>query len=383
MSADPPKCKGFGFSPFHPAGVGHSNKTRVGVPGHKLYPQSWRIFLLWGGSSFQAVFGTPLFYVHMCLLAISVGVFSAVDYTEALQGAEVPAGFRGTTQGLTIFMLTFFIGQNFSEANARFENVCKTNGNVTRLSALAGGLFPPEKARILMRYTNAIMHIYYFLLTGPLNDSKWDVLKQRGLLTDKEIAALQLQGSPAVVLYSRAVRLLRAGPESGGTISMAERTFVEFVQPMEAQIGATRGLAAKQIAYSLYQVPVIYFHIVYFAVNVFMMCTVYETGHLVAKAMHYPCQGVWSAPNPVDGTCPTGCAMAILSEIFLLIIFTGLLMTAEGLSDIYGNKAFHYDLGVDLDNLWQESQNVLASMEIEWPSGPDEKEKGVASFERC
>ena len=37
------------------------------------------------------------------------------------------------------------------------------------------------------------------------------------------------------------------------------------------------------------------------------------------------------------------------------------------MADAYGNKAYHYDLGVDLDGLWQESQNALKSMDVPSP----------------
>ena len=50
-----------------------------------------------------------------------------------------------------------------------------------------------------------------------------------------------------------------------------------------------------------------------------------------------------------------------------MFIYTALLKTAEHLSDAYGEKAYHYDLGIDLDNLWQESKNVLKATEVPRP----------------
>ena len=49
-----------------------------------------------------------------------------------------------------------------------------------------------------MRYINAILHIYYLLLSGPLDDVKWEILQCRGLLTPEEISKLQLQGNLTV-----------------------------------------------------------------------------------------------------------------------------------------------------------------------------------------
>ena len=57
------------------------------------------------------------------------------------------------------------------------------------------------------------------------------------------------------------------------------------------------------------------------------------------------------------------CIMVVLVQHVLVFTFLVLLKSAEHLSDAYGFKAYHYDLGVDLDNLWQESINVLQSMD--------------------
>ena len=52
---------------------------------------------------------------------------------------------------------------------------CKTNGNVTRLSALASAAFSKKDALTIMRYTNSIMHIYYFIMAdGGVQDHRWD-----------------------------------------------------------------------------------------------------------------------------------------------------------------------------------------------------------------
>mmetsp|Transcript_95160 Transcript_95160/g.183493 ORF Transcript_95160/g.183493 Transcript_95160/m.183493 type:complete len:373 (-) Transcript_95160:38-1156(-) len=360
-----PELKGFGYSPFSPTQATKSPRPRIGVPGYGLYPQNIRVLCQIGGSSFESVFKSPLLYVYLGVLAVCVAVFASVDYKKSvIRGATVPSSFAGLLVSLDVFTLTFFIGQCFSEANARFENVCKTNGNITRLSALAGGLLPRETAFILMRYTNAIMHIYYLMLSGPLDEGKWSLLQQRGLLTDEEIRALQLQGSPAVVLYTWAIKVLRNQSLTGQDSSMPERVFTELIQPLEEQIGGARGLAAKQIAYTITQIPCNYFHVVYFAVNILLACTVYDSGHMVAVALDKTCF------DGVEGPCEgiPRVVMIVITEVLTLVILIALLQTAEGLADIYGNKQFHYDLGFDLDNLWQESQNVLKSMATECPT---------------
>jgi hypothetical protein len=327
-----------------------------------VYPQDIRILFVWVGSSFQIVFTSSIFWFYLVLLATSCIAFATVDYTDAVQGAMVPAMFGNAVMSLSVFMLTFFIGQCFSDAKARFENVCKTNGCVTRLSALAGGSLSPKAAYVLMRYTNAIMHIYYLMLSGPLDDGKWALLQKRGLLMDDEIKALRLQGSPAVVLYSWALSFLRSISQRGESGSLTERIFCELIQPMEAQIGGARGLAAKQIAYTITQIPSVYFHVVYFATNVFMTCTCYDAGYAVAGALNGPC-----VAGSEETKCVSRVIMIISTELLLLVLFQSLLLTAQSLADIYGDKPCQYDLGNDLDNLWKESQNVIQSMSVECP----------------
>jgi len=356
--------KGFGFSPFASAPfLKQSPMVRVGVPGHMPYAQNWRIMLTWKGSSLQSVYKSPLIYFYMILLSVCVGVFSTVEYTPSLQGAMLPERFYGPITSVVTLMLTFFISQLFSKANARFENVCKTNGNITRLSALVGGLLAPERALVLMRYVNAIMHIYYLLLTGGLDDMKWSVLQRRGLLTEEEIQALKLQGSPAVVLYSWSIQVLREEHMMGERSNTAERVFSELIHPLEQQLGGTRGLAAKQIAYTKYQIPSVYFHVVYLATNMYLCLNIYGTGHSVAAALSGPCVPGDSAPS-----CVPQVVTVVAMQVLYLMLFLCLLLTAEGMCDIYGDQVFHYDLGVDLDNLWEESQNVLKSMTVPCPA---------------
>lgn len=368
------KATGFGFSPFSPAVATSEPAFRIGVPGYELYPPNWRILLLWRGSSFHMVFSSPIFLFYMCLLAFVVSVFSAIEYTAEVKSTVVPPGFSSAMMSVCIFMLTFFIGQCFSLANRRFENVCNTNCNVTRLIALAAGLMPQDQAHQLMRYINTIMHIYYFLLSGPLDDDKWSFLQRRGLMTTEEIKALQRQGSPAVVVYSWALKVMRSALASGDATSSTE-LFKDLLQPIEEQFGITQGFAAKQLAYTMYQIPSVYVHIVHVAINIYIICTMYDSGHAVAKALSGPC-----GEGSVGDYCAPAIVTVLLTEFILVVFFLGLMLTAEGLNDFLGNQAFHYDLGFDLDSLWQESQNVLKSMNVECPSITTKAERDVCSL---
>ena len=55
-------------------------------------------------------------------------------------------------------------------------------------------------------------------MSGPMDSAKWDRMVARGMLTKGEVAKLQLQGSPGVILYIWAIKILRHnhGPCGGG-----------------------------------------------------------------------------------------------------------------------------------------------------------------------
>lgn len=143
---------------------------------------------------------------------------------------------------------------------------------------------------------------------------------------------------------------------------------------MEACIGGTRGLAAKQIAYTLFQTPLVYFHAVYVSVNVYLLITCWSSTHAFARAANEPCHIIAVNPvlkndddNDITGACISNCTVTVIFQMVLIFTFLSVLKAAEKLSDAYGPKAFHYDLGVDLDSLWNESQNVLKSMTVPRP----------------
>jgi hypothetical protein len=165
-----------------------------------------------------------------------------------MRAAVIPASFKTIIMSLTIFILTFFISQMLSKYNTRFENVscspnyehslqltwvetkpcqvCKTNGYVTRLTAQAAALYPKPEAEALMRYTNAILHIYYYLMSeGGMSQDKWQQMMDRGILTLEEVEGLKRQGSPGVVIYSWAVDILKTRPkESAGSALELEQS---------------------------------------------------------------------------------------------------------------------------------------------------------------
>ena len=137
------------------------------------------------------------------------------------------------------------------------------------MSALAAACLPLDDASTVMRYTNGVMHIYYLLISGPMDNARWNLLQDRGLLTSDEVDALKRHGSPGVVLHSWALDVALGANLGPATEGNNAKSF--FLGSMEECIGGVRGLAAKQIAYSKNQVPFIYFSVVWMATQVSLL----------------------------------------------------------------------------------------------------------------
>ena len=140
------------FSPFYP--LQQADTCRVGVPGHRLYPQSAEVLKLWKGSVYKAVFRSKTFRIYLTLLCAFCIIGASVDYTDNLRATNVQGDISSALRMLCIFTLTSFLTAVIRKVDTRFENVCKTNGFVTRLSAQAVSLYSKRDAWMLMRYTN-------------------------------------------------------------------------------------------------------------------------------------------------------------------------------------------------------------------------------------
>ena len=81
-------------------------------------------------------------------------------------------------------------------------------------AALATGSFGPGRihvARDILRYTNSMVHLYFYLNSDEaMTPSRWALMERWRLLSTSEIRLLQWHGASArlVVVYSWAVQLL-------------------------------------------------------------------------------------------------------------------------------------------------------------------------------
>ena len=196
---------------------GAKPRGRVGVPGAPSYDyKSAAALFAFGGTSFQAALTSPSFFFHLLLFSFFLTLHVTFGPgSPTLQGMVFNASTKSTVQSLCIFTLVFFTSRVFSRYNERFHDCCRTNGGVTVVTAVCtGGLAGTHSARrkavSVIRYTNAILRIYYMLISGGLDDRKWRILAREGILTASEIAQLKRHGSPGVVVMAWAVNVLRA-----------------------------------------------------------------------------------------------------------------------------------------------------------------------------
>lgn len=148
-----------------------------------------------------------------------------------------------------------YLGFVIGRYNERFNNCCKTNGNMTSLTIVASAALAtePTAAYLLMRWAMLQMHMYYMMLDGPLSQAHWQVLHRRGLVTQAERDALDKVAKKPLHVMVWACRLLDA-LERAGKLSAG----VAF--ELRSHIKGLRGLAAKQIAYHLTPLPMPFFH---------------------------------------------------------------------------------------------------------------------------
>ena len=105
-------------------------------------------------------------------------------------------------------------------------------------------------------------------------------------------------------------------------------------------------------------------------------------GHYFARAIHDPCVIVAIHPTPgsvevyeadssssvANQKCYGAGFFALFLEIVLQFIFITLPKCAETLCFPFWDKDHNCDLGVDLDNLWTASQDLLSSTDTPVPS---------------
>jgi hypothetical protein len=349
-----------------------------------------------------------LYWIHLLLFLIFCILHDHITSME-LHAAEIPQNLLSTLQTISVFAMVFYTGKVMARWNERFHDVCKTNGGVTVVSGMcAGYLGEPaqrKKGITLIRYTNAILHLYYMMIEGPLNDRKYAMLVNRGMLTEGEVEQLKKNGSPGVLVYSWCASICKKAYKEGELSSDQEAALMR-------NISTVRGLGAKQIAYTLTQMPLAYFHLMALCINSFALCSSWTAAHNFSRehltgCMNNAAYGAYTAPivtpeykftNPVDSTpgriwekpgtgveysaapgpeipkCYSAMVTIFVCQTWLLFILCALYWVAVWMSDPMGENPSSYDVSNDLENLWNEGLNMIDSMQSN--EGPPELSEG-------
>ena len=154
------------------------------------------------------------------------------------------------------------------------QDIFKTNGSVSVVSGMSPSLvsWSAAHAKALCRFANSMLFVNYVQLSGPMTEEKWDLLLYRGMLKVDEITILKrIGGSQSTILFSWAVAIVRAATRDG-IFTQEDATYVIN------HLGTIRGLSAKQIGYSLHQVPRTYFHLMWLCVQTLIIVSMVLTG---------------------------------------------------------------------------------------------------------
>jgi hypothetical protein len=129
------------------------------------------------------------------------------------------------------------------------------------------------------------------------------------MLTEGEVEQLKKNGSPGVLVYSWCASICKKAYKEGELSADQEAALMR-------NISTVRGLGAKQIAYTLKQMPLAYFHLMALCINSFALCSSWTAAHNFSRehltgCMNNAAYGAYTAPvvtpeykftNPADST---------------------------------------------------------------------------------
>jgi hypothetical protein len=381
---EPSNLVGYRFSPFN-FDYSRSKLTRLGVPSGKPYEYTSNVNFHcthWHGSVLQLLSTNRGFFaqVSVFLMMVLFAVFAKGDWSLAIkQTAKLPTNELSIMTGLVVFAPVFFISQVFAKWNIQIGNVAATNGAFRGLVArVAGCDFPKVEAETVIRYANALMHITYFKLVGPMKHEQWTLLIDRHILRKFEVTKLCRRGSYCNVIMSWMVKQIHKHKGAVGHPHTAS---------MEAAVGKLGCLAEKQYLWTKTQIPFVYFSAVHWLVHIIVFFSSIISASHIGLAAHYDCHTLsllelpirneaigFAAPEDLhSGRCTRRIVFLIVTHSTTMAIFMVFALVANKLADPFSDKGYSYDLGFDLDKLWQESKDVVASMDDQ-----DETEESFA-----
>lgn len=343
-----------------------ATSKRVGVPGGARYRGDWRDMCRWRGTAwYQMASGSTLMHLLLyAALALGYMTISFDDDGNSLllteKEALIDAQIMSALTYITTFSLGTYLAQILGRYHERFNNCCQTNGHMTLISLISAAELPncPREAATLMRWANLMMHMYYMMVEGGLTEKKWQILRERRLVTaDEETALRDIKKKPSVV-YVWACRLVHDLHERQKLTSF-------HAKRLEGCLSGCRGLAAKQIAYTLTPIPLPVFSLMHVIINVYIMFMGWNSAVRLVNGLEVVKHSDPTASLTTIWSMDIGWAAGTEVGGFIVVIlaFNVMRQIAEDLTDPYGNDATDYHLDFDLLNLWAESKEAIANME--------------------
>jgi len=325
---------------------------RVGVPGGVQLKGNMGDIWRWLNWVWVYVF-TKEILLHYVMYMCEVFLYSRINVGK-YDDAKFDAQIMSSLTYIVTFSLGTYLSTILGRYHERFNNCCQTNGNMTLLSLISGAELKDNvhEAATMLRWANLMMHMYYMMVEGKLTERKWAILKERGLVTEEEIAELKpLKKKPSAV-YVWTCRLIHE-------LCQKDKLSIVHAQRLEACLSGCRGLAAKQIAYTLTPIPLPYFHLMMVIVNVYIMLMGWNSAiRLVSGVEEAMLMG---AENQMLELFWAG-GTEVVGFGFVIIFFNVMRHIAQDMTDPYGNDATDYHLDFDLCGLWDESKETIENM---------------------
>eukprot|EP00937_MAST-01D_sp_MAST-1D-sp2_P006709 g6709.t1 len=344
------------FSEF----FGLSKRQRVGVPGAASFnPVSVYSLARFTGTSFQATLASGIFWLHLVLLAFLLFLHSELADAATLRGMRPPNEFSGLLSNIAIFTIAVFAGNCYSRFDERFHDCCKVNHAVAAVGTMATGWMGghtasgSELAASITRYSCSLVHVLYLNITGPMDERKWAHLWSCGMLTREEVDILQDTRAPELVLHQWMARLLHRA---------CDHCIISHEQlaNIDEAVGTARELASKQRAYTVTQVPLVYFHIMSLCLHSWLFVSSWQAASDARDAYERGCAA------PAGGgpeQCYRGLVFVLVgAQVAVVYLFIGLYTAAVWMADPMGTRASNYDLGHDLEQMWEQALTCIHSM---------------------
>ena len=316
---------------------------RQGVPGGAPLDYGFKTICSWYGSSFQAALASVFTMCHIILFVVLVAASINLDFR-----LIVPSEHLGLMQFAAIFCLAFYSGQVLGRFSERFDSFSKTKDGITLITCTAAAHMRHEKshAALLMRYANLIVNLNYLAANGPLDDPKWQLMLDRGLLTQFEKDQLVRMKKPSSAVFVWAVRVIHK-------LVKADKLALHAAYFFDSTLSTVHEHSTKQLLYQVTSIPKPYFHLMSLVTHVYLILELMSSSARVADA--------WSLVDE-DESSPLSFVTQFIGTVLCILVLMAMWRTNIWLSDPVGDDVTDYDLDFDVRTMWSESLEMLKHM---------------------